>query len=175
MLHLIIAVLMAVLSPIALAAEQNSAKKIETESRQRKAVENKGLPGQKRKSDDVPSFRAIKRLESLSASQRKKVEGIMDQAKDDSLQMMRRLKEIKEETGGRLRSSPEGLELRDKIHEIRKKAWLKIQKSLTAKQKAELIADSKAERGPGHKRNRGRKHDSMEMDKPTVFDSSPGQ
>jgi len=103
--------------------------------------------GGRRRKDDIPSFRKVKTLESLTPVQEAKITHIIKAQREKSLPFSEKLKEIREASSGsddgdtgRRRKTPESAGLRRKIHAIKKDAWLQIQKILTPRQKIELEA-----------------------------------
>ncbi len=118
--------------------------------------------------DEIPSFRKVKTLESLTPVQEAKITHILKAQREKSLPFQEKLREIREASGGSdnsdagsRRRTPESAGLRRKIHAIKKDAWLQIQKILTARQKIELEALNDS--GP-----RRRKHPDAQ---PAVHDS----
>lgn len=119
---------------------------------------DKEKQGGHRRGDDIPSFRNVRRLESLTAVQESKITHIIREQREKSLPFAERLKEIRDEAGnaegggsGRPRRSREASELREKVHAIKKDAWLKMQRVLTVKQKIELEAHRHDDPGPRRK------------------------
>ncbi len=105
----------------------------------------------KRRRDAFPSFRDVKKLESLTPIQEAKITNIIKLQREQSLPLMEKLRALREqsensESAGSSEStdsrkpkrSRESTELRMKIHAIKKEAWLKMQPILTKEQKLEL-------------------------------------
>jgi hypothetical protein len=110
--------------------------------------------------DDIPSFRNVKRLESLTPVQEAKITHIIRLQREQLLPLAERLREIREASknaangaSGKPNKSPEIVELRRKIHAIKKDAWLKMQGILTARQKIELEGHHDDESGPPRRNN----------------------
>jgi Spy/CpxP family protein refolding chaperone len=102
----------------------------------------------------------VKHLESLSAVQEAKITHIIKMQREQSLPLMERLRELREEAhspdivaSGRPKKSRESAELRKKIHAIKKDAWLQMQKVLTTRQKIELEKHHDDESGPPRRNN----------------------
>ena len=124
--------------------------------------------GGSRRRDDIPSFRNVKRLESLTPVQEAKITHIIRQQREQLLPLADRLREIRDEARGPDASegpkrSPESAKIRRRIHAIKKDAWLQMQKVLTTRQKIELEAHHDDESGPPRRHNPNAQ--------PTVHDS----
>ncbi len=108
---------------------------------------NRDERGGRRRKEDIPSFRKVRTLESLTPVQEAKITHIIKEQREKSLPFSEKLKEIREASSGsedgdtgRRRKTPESAGLRRKVHAIKKDAWLQIQKILTPRQKIELEA-----------------------------------
>ncbi len=126
--------------------------------------------GGRRRRDDIPNFRNVKRLKSLTPVQEAKITHIIRLQREQLLPLAERLREIREASKnaangepGRPKQSPESAELRKKIHAIKRDAWLKMQGILTTRQKIELEAHREDESGPPRRNNPDAR--------PTVHDS----
>lgn len=164
-------VLVAVLAIVPVSAQWSRANPVETkekkpEDRQRSGKRGKHSHGDKekqggsRRSDDIPSFRSVKRLESLTPVQEAKITHIIRQQKEQLLPLTERLREIRAEVNspdfvasGSPKRSPESIKIRRQIHAIKKDAWLQMQKVLTTRQKIELEAHRDDESGPPRRNN----------------------
>jgi hypothetical protein len=130
---------------------------------------DKGKQGGRRRGDGIPSFRSVRRLESLTPVQEAKITHIIREQREQSLPLMERLKELRAErdaensASGRPKGSRESAEVRMKIHAIKKGAWVKMQGILTKRQMIELEAHHDDESGPPRRNNPDAR--------PTVHDS----
>lgn len=120
--------------------------------------------------DNLPNFRSVRQLESLTPAQQGKINQILAEMRDESLPLARKLRSIREETYGKDISvsrekerSPEAMQIKKQLHAVRKEAWLKMQRVLTAHQKIELEARRGDDFGPRRRDNfdaRPESHDS---------------
>lgn len=122
--------------------------------------QDKDKKGGRRKRDDLPNFRSVKRLKSLTPVQEAKITHIIRLQREQLLPLAERLREIREAfknaangESGRPNKSPESAALRRKIHAIKRDAWLKMQGILTTRQKIELEAHRDDESGPPRRNN----------------------
>lgn len=148
-----------------------------------KTLTFEGAKHGRRRGDDIPSFRAVKELSTLTEKQKIQITTILHQSKDQFKPLVERVREIKDEMragknlkdvndvkeklDGKSKSKTvvakandpqdalraESAKLRKQIHDIRKDAWVRMQKILTPAQLKELTAKNGNAIEPRRKRN----------------------
>ncbi|HNB24197.1 MAG TPA: Spy/CpxP family protein refolding chaperone [Candidatus Melainabacteria bacterium] len=112
--------------------------------------------GERRHHGDIPSFRNVKRLESLTPVQSSKINKILREYKEVMSPLSSKIRASREANlggdadSGRARGDRE---LRQQMHRLKRETWQKMQKILTPAQKSELARMRSDDRGPKLRNN----------------------